>query len=475
MSSVYDVVVIGAGPAGLAAATVAARHALATILFDAQVQPGGQIYRAPTMDPAMRVAIPGDDHARGKARIEAFRQSGATYVPDASVWAAGNRDDGLHELAVSYGLPGARNVRSVLARAVIVATGALERAFPIPGWTLSGVIAAGSAQGLLRPSDVGGRRIVLAGTGPLLRLIAARYLDAGVAIDALLDTTPRGRGWHSLSDAWDFARSSYLGRSAALLRSIKKRVRIIKHVTALAAHGHSRLESVQFDAAGGTHALSADFLLLHQGVVPDINFGSAFGYAHRWDDAQACFHPVVDAWGGSTLPGVFVAGDAAGIAGEEAAHARGELAALAVANALGRIDAKARDATAETPRLALRRALRGRALLDAMVRPTDEFRLPKGGTIVCRCEGVTTEQVVAAIKAGAPGPNQIKAFLRCGMGPCQGRYCGLIVTELVARERKIAPAEAGYFRLRWPAKPISLNELAALQGSPEAERAVVRE
>ena len=313
MTAAYDVVVIGAGPAGLAAATVAGRHALSTVLFDEQAQPGGQIYRALQTSPATRAAILGDDYVRGAVRIDAFRQSGATYVPDATVWATRNRDDGMLEVGVSYGVPAARNVRSVATRALIIATGALERPFPIPGWTLPGVMSAGAAQVLLKTSGiVASVRVVLAGSGPLLWLTAAQYLDAGVEIDALLDTTPRGRRWRALPDAWDFARSSYFGRGGALLRAVRKRLRVVNHVTALAACGQTRLESVQFDAAGGTQALSADLLLLHQGVVPDINLGSAMGCAHRWNDAQLCFQPVVDAWGGSTLPGVFFAGDAAG-------------------------------------------------------------------------------------------------------------------------------------------------------------------
>jgi bacterioferritin-associated ferredoxin len=210
-------------------------------------------------------------------------------------------------------------------------------------------------------------------------------------------------------------------------------------------------------------------------MVPDVNLGSALGCAHRWNDAQACFEPVVDAWGGSTLPGVFFAGDAAGIAGAAAAEARGQLAALAVANALGRIDAKARDAAAVKPRAALTRALRARVFLDALHRPADVYRIPRGATVVCRCENVTAGQVIDALRDGAAGPNQVKAFTRCGMGPCQGRFCGLTVTELVARERRIPPEQAGYFRLRWPVKPITLAELAAMPGSAEAERAVVRD
>ena len=224
-------------------------------------------------------------------------------------------------------------------------------------------MTAGAAQVLLKSSGVvADGRVVLAGSGPLLWLVAAQYLDAGVKLAALLDTTPRGRRWHALPNAWNFARSAYFRRGIDLVRSVRRRVRVLANVTALSASGPGRLESVQFDAADGPQAIGADLLLLHQGVVPDVNLGSAMGCAYRWNDAQACFEPVVDVWGGTTLPDVFIAGDAAGIAGAHAAEARGHLAALAVANALGRIDAKARDAAAEAPRAQLRRALRGRGV-----------------------------------------------------------------------------------------------------------------
>lgn len=475
MRRIYDVAVVGAGPAGLAAATIAARHALATILFDEHPTPGGQVYRAQTARPPERKPPPGADDARGASLIEAFRQSGATAVADATVWAAQQRDDGLYEIAVAYGTPATRSNRFVVARAVILATGALERPFPIPGWTLPGVMTVGAAQALLEASGIVAEgRIVLAGSGPLLWLLASRYLRAGVKLEALIDTTPRGRRWRALPEALGFARSSYFGRGYALLRDVRRHTRVVDGVTALAASGASRLESVRYDAAGDTHVLRADHLLLHQGVVPDINLGSAMGCAYRWNDAHLCFQPAVDGWGGSTLPNVFIAGDGAGIAGAEAAEARGHLAALAVTNALGRIDARARDAAAQTPRAALRRALRGRPFLDALYRPSDACRIPDGDTVVCRCEEVTAQQIVEAVRIGCAGPNQLKAFLRCGMGPCQGRLCALTVTELIARERKVSPDVVGGFRARYPVKPVTLGELASLPSSPDADRAVVR-
>ena len=187
------------------AATVAARHALSTIVFDEQPAPGGQVYRALTASPPERTAMLGADYARGAPLVEAVRQCGATCVFDATVWAVRRRDDGLVEIGVAYGAPAARSNRFVTARAVIVATGALERPFPIPGWTLPGVMAAGAAQVLLKASGiVADGRVVLAGSGPLLWLLASQYLRAGVKPDAVLDTAPRRQRWAALTRRVEF-------------------------------------------------------------------------------------------------------------------------------------------------------------------------------------------------------------------------------------------------------------------------------
>jgi thioredoxin reductase len=474
MSSVYDVAVIGGGPAGLAAATLAARYALATVLFDEQARPGGQRYGAPTTsEPRSARGAPGD---QAEALVAALTQSGATAVFDATAWLARRRGDGLFDIGVAHGTREARSARFASARALIIATGAVARPFPIPGATLRDAMTAADAETLLRNErSVPNRRIVFAGNGPLLWQLAFDYLDAGVALEALLVTTPRARRWRALPGMWNVAASAEFLRGLALEQHVRRRVRVVWNVKSIVARGPERVETLELETARGIEIVQADLLVLHQGLVPEINFGGALGCAYRWNDARACFEPVVDAWGGSTLPGVFFAGDAAGVAGAAAAAARGQLAALAVANALGRIDAKARDDAAEQPRTALRRALRGRAFLDTLHRPTDAYRIPRGDTVVCRCENVTAGQVIAVIGQGAAGPNQVKAFARCGMGPCQGRFCGLTVTELTARERGISPADAGYFRLRWPVKPITVAELAALPISPEAERAVVRD
>jgi octopine oxidase subunit A len=238
--------------------------------------------------------------------------------------------------------------------------------------------------------------------------------------------------------------------------------------------GVTAATGVRFAVDGQAHTLPVDQLLLHQGVVPDINLAGAAGCALAWNELQACFAPVADDWGGTTVPGLYVAGDGAGIAGAMAAEARGRLTALGVANALGSIDASTRERAAQRPRRDHAIATRGRLFLDTLYRPADTFRLPEGETLACRCEEVSAAAITELARSGCAGPNQVKAFARCGMGPCQGRWCGLTVTELIARTQHRDPAEVGYFRLRFPARPIPLGEIAALPTTDEAVQAVAR-
>jgi NADPH-dependent 2,4-dienoyl-CoA reductase/sulfur reductase-like enzyme len=465
----YELAVIGAGPAGLAAATLAARYGLEVVLFDEQFAPGGQIYHAVTETPLRDRAVLGADYWRGAKLVEAFRKSGATYVPGAVTWRVSR---GL-EIGVSLG--GA--ARLLQAKHVILATGALERPFPIPGWTLPGVMTAGAAQILLKSAGlVAQGRVALAGTGPLLWLLAWQYLNAGAKIAALLDTTPRENWRHALPHLPAFLASRYLRKGLQLMRAVRSRVRVIGRVTELRAAGEGRLRELVYRRAGGAEQhLAVDTLLLHQGVVPNLNLASSIGCRHVWNETQLCFTPVVDEWGHSTVEAVSIAGDGAGIAGAAAAEERGRLAALDAALRLGRIDRERRAVEAAPVRAALHRAMRGRNFLDLLYRPAEPFRVPCGEVIVCRCEEVTAQQITDTVPLGVTGPNQMKSFLRCGMGPCQGRLCGLTVTELIAETRGVSPAEVGYYRLRPPVKPITLAELAGLPKSEAAIKAVVRD
>jgi thioredoxin reductase len=466
----FDVLVVGAGPGGLAAATTCAQHGLSVALVDEQPSPGGQVYRGIADGPLSRSDLLGDDYRRGAALVEAFEQSGAAYFPQTTVWAV-TRCDELFEVALST----SRVAAVATARAIVIATGALERAFPVPGWTLPGVMMAGAAQALLKTSAMVARDgVVLAGNGPLLWLVAWQYLRAGAPPLALLDTTPRGRLARTLRHAPSFAASSYFGKGLSLVRDVRRRIKVVEYVDALEVSGDDAARAVRYRAGDRTAEVEAAHVLLHQGVVPDITFASALGCAVEWDDPNACFRPVVDAWGGTSVAGVYVAGDGAGIAGAEAAVARGHLAALGIANAQGRIPGDQRNARARPLRVALAQALRGRAFLDALYRPSDAFRIPQGETIACRCEEVSAATIARAAREGCTGPNQAKSYTRCGMGPCQGRYCGTTVTEIVARQTQRLPAEVGALHARFPQKPVTLAEVASLPVPESARRAVAR-
>jgi len=461
----YDVAIIGAGPAGLAAATLCAKAGLSTVLFDEQASVGGQIFRAIEETPVTDKRVLGASYWRGTDLARAFRASGAQYVPEATVWSL------TREREIGVSLHGGSAL--TVARRAVICTGALERPFPIPGWTLPGVMSAGAAQILLKSAGLlPAGRTVLAGCGPLLWLIAWQYLNAGAQLSAILDTTPAENRARALPHLLPFLFSGYFRDGMKLLRAVKRKVSVIAGITSLRAIGEDRVTHVEYRRGNGVvQRLPVDNLFLHQGVAPNVNLAMSVGIEHRWSDEQLCWVPVLDAYGNSSIDGIAIAGDGAGIAGAEAAEWRGRLAAIAAARALGRGfpdpgETHARDELA--------RCLRGRPFLDALYRPARIFRQPSGDTVVCRCEETTASQIIDAIALGCPGPNQMKIFLRCGMGPCQGRLCGLTVTELIAEHRGLPPQEVGYYRLRPPVKPITVGEVASLPKTDAAVYAVTR-
>lgn len=473
----YDLVVVGAGPAGLSAAARAAGLGLDVLLVDENPAPGGQIYRSITTTPVADRAVLGADYWRGADIVARFHGSPATYAPRCTLWSIGPDETMPPGGAFEVGLSLDGRARLIGARELILATGAQERPFPVPGWTLPGVMTAGAAQIALKSAAiVPAGRTVIAGCGPLLYLLAGQLAAAGAEIVAVLDTTPRSNWLKAAPALPDFLGSPYLLKGLKLVAQVRRALRVVGGVTAIAAEGAGRLASVRFERGGSAGTIACDTLLLHQGVIPSVNLANAAGCAHDFDEAQHAFLPRLDAWLASSVPGIAIAGDGAGIGGAESAALRGEIAALGAAGRLGRIDGGERDRQAAPIRAALARALRGRRFLDLLYKPAPQFLAPpQDETIVCRCEEVTAGRIRdTATRLGVTGPNQMKAFLRCGMGPCQGRLCGPTVVELIAQAHDMTPAEVGYYRLRPPVKPVTLAELAALPQTEAAVKAVVR-
>ncbi|SEK06000.1 FAD/NAD(P)-dependent oxidoreductase [Paraburkholderia diazotrophica] len=472
-----DLLIVGAGPAGMAAACEARERGLSVIVADEGHAPGGQIYRDVSTSPLRSIAALGKDYAAGRPLIEHFFACGAQYLPHTLVWQIGREErTGATEAVAmltrgnaadagnAHGLDHASGTLAVHARAVLLATGAQERPWPIRGWTLPGVMGVGAAQTALKSAGlVPCAQTVLVGSGPLLWLFGSQLLEAGRRIAAIVDTTPPDAHTKALRHLPRALRAAdYLLKGWRMMRAVRRAgIAIHHHALDVEIIGDTRAGAVRFvDGAGNARQIEASLMLLHQGVIPSTNLARATGCAHEWDARTACWHPQTDAWGRSSVADVWIAGDGAGIGGAQAAAFAGTLAALDVAAQLGALDTLTRDRASRAPRAALNHHLAVRPLLDALYTPPPASRLPTDEVIVCRCEEVTAGEIRRIAARGCTGPNQMKAFSRCGMGPCQGRLCGTTVGELIAHAQARDPADVGYYRIRAPVKPVTIAQLA---------------
>lgn len=451
-----DLVIIGAGPAGMAAATQAAELGLSVAVLDEQLRAGGQIYRDVDLASKSRGNILGADYTDGARLTEGLRQSGVDHIAGAVVWAI--EDD----FRISYTCEG--RGAQIEADRILLATGALERPMPVPGWTLPGVMTAGAGQILLKQSGVVARDAVLVGSGPLLYLIAAQMIRAGTPPAAMIETQGPGGMLRALRHVGGALRGwPYMVKGLKMLAEISRaKVPRYTGATEIAIEGEGKAEALNFTHKSRRQRIACKTVFLHHGVVPNTQAARSLGIPHNWDAAQGSFVPKLDDWGQSDVAGVFIAGDGAGIGGAKAAEHAGRLAALKVAEDAKRLSTQECNRMAAPRRRALAQELAVRPFLDAAYPPYGAALRPADNTVICRCEEVTAGDIRSYAKLGCLGPNQTKAFGRAGMGPCQGRYCGLTVTALLADANGQSPDQTGYYRIRPPLKPVTLGELAAM-------------
>lgn len=468
-----DLVIVGAGPAGLAAAAAAAGQGTSVLLLDEQAAPGGQIYRGLSGTGARLRTVLGDDYVAGRTLLDGLGASAIDYRPDTAVWQV--QPPGATESGFEIGATVGGAAAVLRADRVIVATGAQERPVPVPGWTLPGVMTVGAAQGLLKTAGVVAEAAVIAGSGPLLWLLAWQYVRAGAPPALILDTTPRGnyaRAVRHLPSA--LGRAGDIAKGLGWMRAVRRAgVTVTSGVDAVAAEGNGRVTEVRWRQGGQGHVHATRWLLLHQGVVPHLHLPASAGCRLCWHGGMRAWRPWTDDWGNTSVDGLAVAGDGAGIEGALASAHAGGIAGLEAARALGHLTPAARDRLAAPARRALARERRFRPFLDALYAPAGPFLRPADAVVVCRCEEVTAGAVRAAARHEAvSGLNQLKAFLRCGMGPCQGRQCALTVGELIAEARGVAPGAVPPARLRPPVRPLTLGALATLaEEDPEEDLA----
>lgn len=465
MPKTRPLVIVGGGPAGIAAAIEAARAGVSCTLIDEAPRLGGQIYRQPPREFDVREPRSlGKDFARGQRLRQAFSMvegrvevlSGTSVL---GVW--GGRE-------ILYASEGASD--RVIAERLILATGAYDRPVPFPGWTLPGVMTAGGAQALVKTMRVSpGERALVAGTGPLLLVVANQLHKVGVTVVAVLEAgrvpwSPRAipkvwGEWGLLKDAWDYWRG---------LR--RARIPLLFNHTIFKAHGQDQVTGASFGPIdpGDWRPLrnkdqrtDLDLVVVGFGFVPNTELTELAGCRHRYVHEVGGWVPQRNAVMETTVPGVFAVGDGAGVAGALVAVEEGRLAGITAAEQLRALSADEAARRRTGPLRRLRSLARVRQLLDEVSRIRPGLcDLATEKTLVCRCEEVALSDVQVALQQGAKDLQAVKLFTRLGMGPCQGRNCAPSVGMFLCQATGCAAEAVGRINPRPPLKPVTLGALA---------------
>lgn len=450
-------VIVGAGPAGVRAAQTLAAHGVRPVVVDEAPRWGGQIYRQPPagfMRP--KSALYGFEAGRADALHAAMASilDRVDYRPDTLVWSA---EGGQLDL-LSRG-----RMNTLPYSQLIVATGATDRVLPFLGWTLPGVYTLGAAQVALKFQGCAiGSRVIFAGSGPLLYLIAYQYAKAGAKVVAVLDTG-------GLQDKVA-AVPAMLRQPALLAKGVyylgwlrTHGVPVHQSVRLLRATGGAQVSALHWTDGQREHELACDAVGFGYALRSETQLADLLGCHFRYDGVQRSALPTRDAAGRSSVPGVYLAGDGAGIMGADAAEWAGERAALALLSDAGLPIDTSRAATLEE-RLTRTAAFRI-GLERAFPFPQNWATAVPDELVICRCEEITAGQLRQCVHdTGAHEMNRLKALTRVGMGRCQGRTCGVAAAEILAHACGAAPEAVGRLRGQMPIKPLPFAVVAKMDG-----------
>ncbi|MEZ5209686.1 FAD-dependent oxidoreductase [Gordonia sp. PP30] len=475
----YDVAVVGAGPAGLAAAVAAAEAGMRVALIDAAAQPGGQFWRHPDEN------VPVADEGRGQhlwTRFTALRARLRAQHTDGpgrgridehfsrQVWflEPPTADRSRFALHLTGSFAGAGRGECVAACAVILCPGGYDRQLPVPGWDLPGVMAAGGVQALLKANrSLAGTRAVVAGTGPFLLPVAAGLAQAGADVVAVCEAAGVVRGWSRRPLDAAAVPSKALEGVEYAYHLARHRIPYKTRTVVTEITGDDRVTAARLarvDAAGrvipgSARTVEADLVAFGWGFTPSMELVLAAGASTRVD-VDGSLVAVVDHRQRTGVDGVYVAGEATGVGGAALALAEGELAGLTVADDLGFAAPDARAVRRLTRKIGNGRRFAA-AMHTAHPVPGHWPELLRSDTVVCRCEEVSYGDLCTAHDdLGADDPRLAKLVARPGMGWCQGRVCGFATACITARDGVPGAPELASVAKRTIAAPITVGELA---------------
>ncbi len=447
-----DVIIIGAGPAGVRAAEALVGAGLRPTIIDEGRRAGGQIYRRqPENFRRPYGELYGTEAGRAKALHDGFDALAGRvdYRPETLVWNIADR----HVWTAAGG-----RQQALPFDALLLCTGATDRLMPVKGWDLAGTYSLGGAQVALKAQACAiGRRVAFVGTGPLLYLVAAQYVKAGAGVAAVLDTSPFAARVAALPKL--LAQPGVLRDGVALTLALKRAgVALHAGVEPLEVLGDADagVTGLRFrDGRGRERAIGADAVALGYHLRPETQLADLARCAFAFEPKTRQWLPERDGDGRSSVPGVYLAGDGARILGARSAEATGRLAALAVLADLGLpVDA---GELADLRRQVAGYARFAEGLAEAFPWPAAQAGKLPDETVLCRCENVTAGDLRRTVReAGAKEANRAKAFSRVGMGRCQGRYCGQAAAEVVAAEAGVPVEQVGRLRGQAPVKPLPI-------------------
>ena len=456
MTQKFEALIIGLGPAGMAAAIELAQQGVHIAVVDENPDPGGQIYRQPPGDFVIEdKSFLGVRYRVGQDIIRQFNQlkDKITIFSETMAW-------GFFE-GTTMALEHEGHIELVEFDKLILCEGAMERSIPFPGWTLPGIMTAGGLQKMIKYQRLlPGKRFLLSGASPLQLSVAASLVKDGAEVMALCEAT---RIKDSLKLVPEIIRQKGLFKEAVsyLFPVLKKSVPILRPYSVISASGDNRVREATIarldenwaPIAGTERTFDVDMISLGYGFLPVARLARLCGCAHAYDPVLKSWKPKTDTLMQTSVANIYTAGDSSGVDGADLAEVEGRIAGTHAATELGKMSMDERDRRLNVLFHTRERIKRYSKVLNRVFSPRSGlFTIMEDDTIVCRCERVTAKEVFAGIEKGFRNINEIKRTRVC-MGPCQGRTCESIVTELML-QKGIPIEDIGHMTIRPPITPM---------------------